>query len=253
MAGWGVRSVDLTAALVVFARETASRRSWSQRHPVVVAVWVAVAAPLVVAGILGLIHVLNPPADTPSAIAKQISSCIHDHGMGGSSVGPVKPPPGTEVPFSQANNGRDFGWILDGKTFGGGPIPVTLYESCSWPAPPGADATGYSSILVSTVPGNRYWGGEFDPEGYANVLDTSCKRLLIRYAGGHTGISFSKRVVTSAGNLVIVNQKAASPGEAKPKTVSAWAQSVGYYVTPEETVILHADSFSSVLSVACIS
>jgi hypothetical protein len=252
-AGWSVRSVDLAAALVVFARELSPRHSWIQGHPVVVAVWVAVAAPLIVAGVLGLVHVLATPTDSATTIADQVSNCIRDHGISGTSAGPIKPPPATEIPFSQANKGRDFGWRLDGNTFGGGPIPVSLYESCSWPPPAGADATGYSRILVSTVPGETQWGGEFDPAAYANVLDTSCKRMLIRYTGGHTGVSFSKAVSVMAGELVIVDQKMMAPGEPKPKTVSSWAQSIGYYITPGETVVLHEASLSSILSVACIA
>jgi hypothetical protein len=158
-----------------------------------------------------------------------------------------------DIPFSKANAGRDFGWRLAGQPFGAGPIPVSLYESCSWPPPPGADATGYSRILVSTVPGDRQWLGEIDPTAFANVLDTSCRKILINYTGGHTGVSFSRTVRISAGELLILYSKAMNPGEPKPKTVSSWAYTVGYYINPGETVVLHPDILSNILSVTCIS
>jgi hypothetical protein len=256
-AGWSVRSVDLAEAEVVFIREPSARPGWSQRHPITVAVWVSVAATLIAAVTVAAVHFFTNPAVSATTIADQVSSCIREHGMSGASDRPIKPPPGVIVPFSQANGGRDFGWSLttnaSGNNFGGGPIPVSLYESCSWPAPPGADVTGYSRILVSTVPGERVWGGEFDPTGYANVLDTSCKKMVITYVGGHTGLSFSKRVSVSAGDLVIVDPQMLAPGEFQPKTVSSWAQAVGYYVTPGETVVLHEDSLSSILTIACSS
>jgi hypothetical protein len=157
------------------------------------------------------------------------------------------------VPFFRANSGQDYGWNLDGQTIGAGTIPVSLYESCSWPPVPGADVTGYARILVSTVNGERNWGGEFDPLTVANVLDTSCKKMVIKYIGGHTGTSFSQTAKASAGNLVIVDRQMIYPGEPKLTTVSEWAQSVGYYITPSETVILHEDSLSSILSIACSS
>jgi hypothetical protein len=256
-AGWSVRSIDLAAARVVFSREPPSRRGWSQRHPIVVAVWVGVAATLIAAGVVAAIHLFTNSAASTTTIADQVSSCIREHGMSGASDGPLKPPPGMSVPFSQANGGRDFGWSLGvnagGSTFGGGRIPVALYESCSWPPPPGADVTGYLRILVSTVPGNRVWGGEFDPTGYANVLDTSCKKIVIKYIGGHTGLSFSRRVTVAAGDLVIVDRQMLAHGESRPKTVKSWAQALGYYVVPGETVVLHEPSLSSISSIACSS
>jgi hypothetical protein len=185
--GWSVRSVDLAAAQVIFTREPSSRRGWTKRHPVAVAVWVAVAAPLIVAGTLGLIHVLATPVDSATTIADQVSSCIREHGMSGASDGPLKPPSGMFVPFSEANNGRDYGWYLSGHTgptIGGGTIPVSLYESCSWPPAPGADVIGYSRILISTVNGEMSWGGEFDPLGYANVSASGAARAS---AGGLMG------------------------------------------------------------------
>ena len=248
-----MNAYDLAAAQVIFVREPSSRPRWSQRHPVAVAMWVAVAAPLIVAGVLGLIHVFATPAESATTIADQVSTCIREHGMSGASDGPLKPPSGMYVPFFQANNGRDYGWNLDGQTIGGGTIPVSLYESCSWPPAPGADVTGYSRILVSTVNGETQWGGEFDPLGYANVLDTSCKKMVIKYIGGHTGTSFSQTATVSAGSLLIVDQQMMNRGEPIPKTVSAWAQSVGYYVTPGETAVLHEPSLSSILSIACNS
>ena len=130
-----------------------------------------------------------------------------------------------------------YGWYLDGETFGAGTIRVSLYESCSWPPAPGADVTGYSRILVSSVNGETKWGGEFDPLTEANVLDTSCKNMVITYIGGHTGASFSQTVTVSAGQLVIAGQQRTYQGE--PSTVSSWAQSVNYYITPGETVVLH--------------
>lgn len=255
-AGWRVYSVDLGAAQVVFARELSWRHGWVQRHPVAVAVWVAVIAGLIVPGVLGLVDLLKAPADSATTIADQVSSCIREHGMSGASDGPLKPPSGISVPFSEANGGRDFGWRLSSQssqTYGGGPIPVSLYESCSWPPAPGADVTGYSRILVSTVPGDTVCGGQFDPTCYANVLDTSCKKMVITYIGGHTGLSFSQTVRVSAGDVVIVDAQMMYPGELKPKTVSSWAQSVGYYIAPGETVVLHEPTLSSILSVACSS
>lgn len=113
--------------------------------------------------------------------------------------------------------------------------------------------TGYSRILVSTVNGEMSWGGEFDPLGYANVLDTSCKTMVIKYIGGHTGTSFSETARVSVGDLVIVDKQMISRGEPRPKTVSSWAQSVGYYITPGEAVVLHEPSLSSILSIVCSS
>jgi hypothetical protein len=96
------------------------------------------------------------------------------------------------------------------------------------------------------------WGGEVDPLAIANVLDATCKKMAITYTGGHTGTSASQKVTVSAGNL-LVTDRALMPGEARPKTVSAWAQSVGYYITPGETVVLHDAIMSNILSIACIS
>ena len=251
--GWGVRAVDLATAQVIFAREPSSRQRWNQRHPVAVAVWVAVAAPVIVAGILGLIHLLATPADSATTVADQVSSCIREHGMSGASDGPLKPPSGMYVPFFQANDGRDYGWKIGSQTISEGTIPVSLYESCSWPPAPGADVTGYSRILVSTVNGENNWGGEFDPLNVANVIDTSCKKMVVKYIGGHTGSSFSQTVTVPTGSLVIVDQQMIYPGEPKPTNVSEWAQSVGYYIAPGETVILHEPSLSSIFSMACSS
>lgn len=251
--GWSVRSVDLAATQVVFVRKPSRRYGWSQRHPVVVAVWITVAGSLIVAGVLGLIHVLTPPADSATTIANQVSSCIRQHGMSGASDGPLKPPSGMYVPFSAANQGRNYGWNLNGNTIGAGTIPVSLYESCSWPPAPGADVTGYSRILVSSVNGQTKWGGEFDPLTDANVLDTSCKKMVITYIGGHTGTSFSRTVTVSAGDLVIVDQQMMYQGEPRPNSVSSWGQSVGYYITPGETVVLHEPALSSIFSIACRS
>ena len=248
--GWSVRSVDLAARQLVFVHEPSRRHGWSQRHQVVVGVWVTVAGSLIVACILGLIHLLASPADSATIIADQVSSCIREHGMSGASDGPLKPPSGMYVPFSAVNQGRDYGWYLDGKTFGAGTIPVSLYESCSWPPAPGTDVTGYSRILVSSVNGETKWGGEFDPLTEANVLDTSCKNMVITYIGGHTGSSFSQTVTVSAGQLVIAGQQRTYQGE--PSTVSSWGQSVNYYITPGETVVLH-EALSSILSIVCRS
>jgi hypothetical protein len=141
--------------------------------------------------------------------------------MRGASVGPIKPPKEAYIPFYRANGGRDYGWKLAGQTVDAGAIPVTLFEYCSWPPSPGADATGYSSILVSAVPGKARWGGEFDPINNAEVMDTSCKEMAITYIGGHTGVSYSVKVVVAAGTLTIVDPRALSPGEAKPKNVKS--------------------------------
>jgi hypothetical protein len=254
-AEWSVRSVDLAAARVVFIREPSTRPGWTQRHPVTVAVWAGVAATLIAAAVVAGVHFLTSPKVSATARADQVSACIREHSMSGASDGPLKPRAGMSVPFSQANDGRDLGWTLGGGSpfFGGGPIPVALYESCSWPPPPGADVTGYARILLSTVPGERVWRGEFDPDGYADVLDTSCQRIVITYSGGHTGISFSHRVAVSAGHLLIVDPNMLASGELRPRTVSSWARSVGYYVNPGETVVLREASLSSILDIACSS
>lgn len=271
-AGWSVRAVDLAAERVVFVRESSkhrvpailagrnkppqakrrssSRRGWSKRHPTVVAVWITVAASLIVASVLGAIHFLASsanPADSATTIADRVSSCIRNHGMTGASDGPRKPVPGVSVPFSRANDGRYFSNFYDSGPI---PIPVSLYESCSWPPAPGADVTGYSRILVSTVAGSAHSGGQFDPTSDADVLDTSCAKMTIKYIGGHTGLSFSETVGVSAGSLTIVDKKMMYPGEPKPTTVGSWGFSVGDYVTPGETVVLHNPNLS-ILNIAC--
>ncbi len=112
--------------------------------------------------------------------------------------------------------------------------------------------TGYSRILVSTVNGDKNWEGEVDPLAIANVLDATCKKMTITYTGGHTGTSASEKVTVTAGNL-LVTDRTLGPGEVRPNTVSAWAQSVGYYITPGETVVLHDPIMSNILSIACVS
>ena len=253
-AGWSVRSVHLLRARVVFVHQPSPQHGWSQRHPVVIAIYVAVAASLVVAVILGLIHLLATPANSATLEAAEVSSCIHDHGMSGASAGPINPSNGTYVPFEEVNQGQDIGWHIGNRTYGGGPIPVSLYESCSWPATPGADTTGYSRILVSTVPGEAQYTGVFDPTGYANVLDTSCKRMRITYTGGQMGVSFSKTVSVSAGEIIVANPKTLEPRKPipNPRSVTSWAKSMNYYITPGETVVLHP-RILSILSVSCIS
>jgi hypothetical protein len=112
--------------------------------------------------------------------------------------------------------------------------------------------TGYAKILVSTVPGSVQNEGEFDPTGYANVLDTPCRKMMIRYVGGHTGLSYSETANVNAGTLTIVNQRMMPPDKPILKTVGSWGQSAGYYVTPGETVVLH-DITLSILSITCTS
>jgi hypothetical protein len=250
--GWSVQSVDLSGKMVTFAHEPSRQQYLSKRHPVAVTISVAVAAPLIVAGSLGLVHILTPSRVSATTIAAQVSSCIEEHKMNASSDGPVKPPPGVDAPFAGVNGDQYAGWQLGSQHIGGGTIPVDEYESCSWPPAPGADVTGYSRILVSTVNGDRNWESESDPLAIANVLDATCKKMTITYAGFHTGASASGKVTVAAGSLLVTDRYLMS-GEVRPQTVSEWAQSVGYYITPGETVILHDPIMSNILNIACVS
>jgi hypothetical protein len=254
-AGWSVRSVDFSSESVVFVHKRSPWRGWSKRHQIVVGVFIAVVATLIAASIIGAINRIDTPENSAAAIARQVSSCIHDHGMSGASVGPIKPPKGTYVPFSQANQGQDIGWRIGTHPYGGGPIPVSLYEACSWPAPPGADPTGYSRILVSTVPGDSQYRGVSDPTSYADVLDTSCSKVRITYVGGEMSESYSNTVTVSRGQIAIADPRTLDPQKPtpKPKSVGFWARSMNYYVTPGETVVLHAGLPGRILSISCIS
>lgn len=252
-AGWSVRSVDLSSESVVFVHKRSLWRGWSKRHQIIVGVFVAVVATLIAALIIGVISRIDTPGNSAAAIATQVSRCIHDHGMSGASVGPIKPPKDTYVPFSQANQGQDIGWKIGTHPYGGGPIPVTLYEACSWPAPPGADPTGYSRILVSTVPGDPQYGGISDPTSYADVLDTSCRKVRIIYVGGEMSESYSNTVTVSRGQIMIADPGTLDPRKPTPKSVDFWARSMNYYVTPGETVVLHAGLPGRILSISCIS
>jgi hypothetical protein len=227
-------------------------RGWNGRHPTAIALWVAVASALIVAGVFGLIHLVIRPVVPAETVADQIANCVRTHHMDGSSEGPVTPPAEIIDQFSDANNGR---YSSTDPVYGEGPIPVTLFESCSWPPKSGEDATGYSQILVSTVPGDVVWPGLISPFTYADVFDSACDSLTVYYEARHTLSSALVPVRVAAGKIIVVDPQMnvgtpPGPGGKLPKTVSSWAQTVGYYVDSGESVILHEGDFH-ILRIEC--
>ena len=99
---------------------------------------------------------------------------------------------------------------------------------------------------MSTVPGSAKWPGLVNPYTYADVFDSSCKRITAFYGGGHTLSSDSATVQVPAGSLKIIDPElnrgpAPGPDGKEPKTLALWAQAVGYYIVPGfgESAVLH--------------
>jgi hypothetical protein len=229
---------------------------WSKRHPITLALWIAVIPGLIVPGIIGLVHLIagSGGGDTAITTAERVAACVNEHQMTSAEEGPVKPSAKTVAPFASANGGL-FNSV--DPIYGKGNIPVSLYESCSWPPPDGSDPTGYSQVLVSTVPGAAKWPGEVNPYTYADVFDSSCKNLIVFYSGGHTLTSFSDTVHVAAGSLKIIDPQmnrgpAPGPGGKEPASFSSWAETVGYYFVPGigESAVLHQADLS-ILKVTC--
>jgi len=280
-AGWQVRSVDLEAEHVVFTRpRTADRglvrvgseqvagqrplhrswrqpwKGWSERHPVVLALWIAIISSLIVSGIVGVIHLVSGSGQAAAAVtaAERVASCVSGHHMTSAAEGPLTPSPGMNAPFASANQGR---FSSSDPIYGSGTIPVTLYESCSWPTASGSDVTGYAQVLVSTVPGSAKWPGLVNPYTYADVADSSCQNLTFFYRSGHTLSSGSVAVDVPAGSLRVIDPTAnrgpaPGPHGKMPTTIAGWAQTVGYYYVPRigEAVVLREGDLH-LLKVGC--
>ena len=229
------------------ARQSSRWHGWSERHVIIVGIWIASVGALLAAIAYGLIQLFQPN-DSAVTEASQVAACVSEHHLTGISEGPSKVSSGIIVPFVRENFGTFFSQNpVYGRVGSNIPIPVALFASCSWPPSPGADITGYSQVLVSTVPGNV--GGAFkglaNPYDYADVLDSSCRAVVIDYYFQHDLRSGSITVRVSAGELHIIDFGSATypapgPHGKKPNTVSSWAQTVGYYTTSGESVVLRS-------------
>jgi hypothetical protein len=232
------------------------RLPWRKRHPVMFPLFLAIASTLIGAGILGIVHLATGSGNEVAAnvAAQRVASCVRQHHMTLANEGPLKPSAGTTSEFARINNGS---FVSFDPIYGKGHIPVSLFKSCSWPAPDGSDATGYSQISVSTVPGSRRWPGMTSPYAFADVLDTSCKNVTAFYAGGHTGDSFSATVHVRAGGVSIAGPHfnagpAPGPDGKVPKAFASWAKTLDYFFVPNtgESVVLHG-GYARILKVTC--
>lgn len=171
-AGWQVRSIDLEAEEVLFKQRPSADQNfgetlhhspetiaeenqpsqkrrrrwpwmgWSESHPAILALWIAVISGLIVSGTVGVVHLFTGSGNAVSAVtvAERVAACVHEHHMSAAAEGPIKPSAGTNVPFASANGGR---FTNSDPIYGSGLIPVSLFESCSWPPANDSDATGY--------------------------------------------------------------------------------------------------------------
>ncbi len=188
------------------------------------------------------------PSTTPSTssaaqAADEVRGCMQAHNMPYASV-VVHDYTASTPAFLQSNPYTSQS--TDPIYAGASPV-TTEFESCMWPPGAGADQTGYSQILMSTVPGDSTWPGEVAPFAYADAVDATCSTITAQYSGGHTGTSFSETVSVSSGGLVVTQTGgsgsfAVAPGQAagQPLSLANWAQAVGYFIQPGESAILHA-------------
>ena len=127
-----------------------------------------------------------------------------------------------------------------------GSATVTEFESCIWPPSAGADQTGYSQILFTTVPGDTSWPRNFAPSAYADAIDSTCGGVTAQYTGAHTGSSWSSTATVSPGGLATTGLGSGVDGVVPPDgaqgevpSLSSWAQYMSYEIQPGESVILH--------------
>lgn len=180
---------------------------------------------------------------SPAQAADEVRGCMQAHNMQYASA-IVQNYFASTPAFLQAN---PHPYNSSDPIYSGGSPAVTAFESCVWPPIAGADQTGYSQILMTTVPGDTTWPGEVATFAYADVIDATCSDITAQYSGGHTGSSFSETVNVAAGGLVETQPGgtgafAVAPGQTsgQPLSFVNWAQTLGFFIQPHESAILHA-------------
>jgi len=194
----------------------------------------------------------RPPttSTTMSAIdaAHQVSECMRLHGMKYATQKTANPE-GVASPFLE-RNGSPFTRSTVPEYSGGAPT-LNEFESCVWPPASYADQTGYTQLLLTTVPGSPDWPGEVTPGAYADIVDGPCAAVRATYVGGHTGTSFSETIEVHAGGLRLTAPKYPPTGT-DISNLSAWGQQMAYYLQPGESAILFAGD-EAVTSAVCES
>jgi len=71
--------------------------------------------------------------------------------------------------------------------------------------------------------------------------------LEATYTGGHTGFSIHDQVTVRSDQIVSTETTEDRP----PSSISGWAESMGYYLQPGESAILHA-SDESMSDIRCV-
>jgi hypothetical protein len=179
------------------------------------------------------------PASTTNAVtaANQVAQCQRLHDMPYASTRTTNPS-GVSSPFLAKNsNPYDRGDPI----YEAASPTIILFQFCRWPPSPGADQTGYSQVLLTTVPGSSTWPGEVSDQAYADVVDTTCPTVAFVYTGGHTGSSVTTYARVSAMQLVDTEPAGGPVAGASPvpTDLSAWADSLAYYLQPGESAVFH--------------
>jgi hypothetical protein len=122
-------------------------------------------------------------------------------------------------------------------------VATTAFDSCTWPAPPYADADGFTEITLQTVPGPGQ--DEASDTDWADRVTGPCRTFVLSYDFGLQGaLKHLAPFTAPAGLLTSIDQ----PGSAWPGGVRA----LSFYPARDEVDVLH-NSNDVLASAACRS
>lgn len=177
------------------------------------------------------------PSPNQFVAAEEVTSCMRFHNMHSPSE-VWTDPSGTTSSFSE-DNPSAYASNAD-PIYSVGSATTVVIDNCTWPPSAQTDQTGFSQIVVTTVPGWTSWPGATSALAYADVIDTTCTSVTLRYLTGQWPAVSYETVTVPSGAMVATMKTTGLTGVQFPKSLTAWEVKMGYLLIPGESVALHS-------------
>jgi TIR domain len=131
-------------------------------------------------------------------------------------------------------------------------VPQTVFASCTWPPPPGADSDGYRAIAVSMVKGPGE--GEYTGRTIADRIESRCRTLELEYSHAFMGEQTRFEPFRARPGDIWAPSETAS-GFArigKIGTPSGNQAKLLFYPGRDEVIVLHSGHYAPIENVECV-
>jgi hypothetical protein len=192
----------------------------------------------------------SPPSQIEDA--NQINACMRTHHMA---------TPAEWIPDYTASTPKfvQLNPYGDNETASDDQPMTSAEESCQWPPSGGADATGFSLVLLTPVVATRGRSFYAYPNSYADIVDSTCSSVAVTYERIHMGYHWTLRVDVGRGQLA--DDEGPTFGRIQVSngadtkyvgTLTQWATFLGYFVSPTESAVVY-DEADSLVAASCTS